>query len=436
MNKVPFKRISEVAGIAMPTLYDKINFLHRQCLAFVGDREKELPGMKFSRLYIAVDRQDYTVNWTDAADKRNIVLHTVGSADNATGYVFGLHLNFDPSFQPEDVEKEAIAAGDYLTGKPFRRYARLWLKGDYEEAVREGQNRERPMLQGPALESEVHARYAEASSRSDIESSDRIDEGIKFPLKGGVQVHAEYTLYGHFFFLRKMLNNVDKIRFFLDQDSGMRASCLSAFADRIKDERCDAFYVSINDELTIDERRGLVAKNKQRMADLKRVYPDLSENQIKLRMLKEEMQRAKSIGRWQDRWVKHPFPNMSEPEKAMCYLTDMHGYDEDHVAWLYNKASLHSIDRFFMQVRRRLSLLERPISTASNEGRKWHGYNPYRPAMIGKLLDIFRVFYNYVETGKDGQTPAMRIGLAKGKVDVEDIIYYAGVPPGEPYDPR
>jgi hypothetical protein len=44
--------------------------------------------------------------------------------------------------------------------------------------------------------------------------------------------------------------------------------------------------------------------------------------------------------------------------------------------------------------------------------------------MIGKLLDIFRVFYNYVETGKDGQTPAMRLGLAKGKVDVEDIIYY------------
>jgi hypothetical protein len=77
-----------------------------------------------------------------------------------------------------------------------------------------------------------------------------------------------------------------------------------------------------------------------------------------------------------------------------------------------------------MQVRRRLSLLERPISSASSAGRKWHGYNPYRPVMIGKLLDIFRVFYNYVETGKDGQTPAMRLGLAKGKVDVEDIIYY------------
>jgi hypothetical protein len=31
------------------------------------------------------------------------------------------------------------------------------------------------------------------------------------------------------------MRSVEKVRFFLDQDSGMRAACLSAFADRIKD---------------------------------------------------------------------------------------------------------------------------------------------------------------------------------------------------------
>jgi hypothetical protein len=34
------------------------------------------------------------------------------------------------------------------------------------------------------------------------------------------------------------------------------------------------------------------------------------------------------------------------------------------------------------------------------------------------------VFYNYCITGKDGKTPAMRLGLAKGKVSLEDIIYF------------
>ena len=42
MNKVPFNRICELTGINMRTLYDKIDFIHRQCLAFVANREQRL----------------------------------------------------------------------------------------------------------------------------------------------------------------------------------------------------------------------------------------------------------------------------------------------------------------------------------------------------------------------------------------------------------
>ena len=49
---------------------------------------------------------------------------------------------------------------------------------------------------------------------------------------------------------------------------------------------------------------------------------------------------------------------------------------------------------------------------------------PYKLAMVGTLLDIFRVFYNFVEVGRNKQTPAMRMGLAKGKITIENIIYY------------
>ncbi len=94
------------------------------------------------------------------------------------------------------------------------------------------------------------------------------------------------------------------------------------------------------------------------------------------------------------------------------------------MARLYNKASLHSIDCFFMQVRRRLSILERPIGSASNKGRTWYGYSAYNPETIVKMLGIFRVFYNYCLAGQDKKTPAMRLGLAKGKVSLEDIIYF------------
>lgn len=68
--------------------------------------------------------------------------------------------------------------------------------------------------------------------------------------------------------------------------------------------------------------------------------------------------------------------------------------------------------------------LERPISTSSSFQRRWHGYNAYNPAIIIKLLDIFRVFYNYIEVGKDGQTPAMRLGLAKSNIEMDNVVHY------------
>jgi hypothetical protein len=187
---------------------------------------------------------------------------------------------------------------------------------------------------------------------------------------------------------------------------------------------CDAFYVRINKTYTVDEKRQVLANSRKVFKRVKIEHPELTDNEIKLLLIKQRMDNMTEMGKWKDRWLSHPFPNMSEPEKAICYLTDHHDYDENHKAWLYNKASMHGIDCFFMQVRRRLSLLERPISTASSTGRVWYGYSPYNPVVIVKLLDIFRIYYNYCLVGKDKQTPAMRIGLAKGSVPLENIIYY------------
>ena len=422
VNKVPFRRICEVEGITMSTLYRKIDFIHRQCVSFAAEREQILPTMPFARLYVGVDGQDYMLNWANADDRRNIIFHAIGSADNTTGYVLGLHLNFDPSLDSGEIETDAIASGDYELKPAYRKYARLWLRGDYIEAIKKARA-QRFGIHGGSLRDNIAATYEDVGKRDDLEAFDNLDDDLALP-KDGMQVRGEYTMYGHFFFLRKLLDNTEKIRFFLDQDSAFRAACLSAFSDRIKEGRCDAFYVRTNTEATIDEKRRILTENRRHMEVMKQLHPNLKEWEVRLLMIKEKMAQMVNIGRWQDRWVEHPFPNMGEPQKAMCYLTDIHRYDEDHLAWLYNKASLHAIDRFFMQVRRRLSLLERPLSSSANMGRRWFGYGPYKPVMIGKLLDVFRVFYNFVEIGKDMKTPALRLGLAKGKITVEDIIYY------------
>ncbi len=421
MNKSPLKRICEVADVRMETVYGKIDFLHRQCLAFAADRERKLlNGKPIHRIYASADRQEYVVNWSRREDKRNVKLTAIGSADNLTGYVFQMNLNYAPFLDTDEIEADALALGDQSMQPAFRRYAHVWLNVDYEQNLIKPVSRKTAVT---GLNGSIEDAYQVAVGRDDVESSERIASTRRLPSRG-VQIHSEYTMYGHFFHLQKLFGGAEKVRFFLDQDSGIRAACLSAFQSEVANRSCDAFYVRTNKDLTVDEKRRALSDSRREFKASQAVNPGLSENDVKLLLIKQRMATMTEIGKWKDRWLLHPFPSMSEPEKAICYLTDLGDYDADHLAWLYNKASMHGIDRFFMQVRRRLSLLERPISTASSARRTWYGYSPYNPAVIVKLLDIFRVFYNYCLVGEDGQTPAMRIGLAKGKTDMEKIIYF------------
>lgn len=436
MNKMPMMRICEVADINIKTLYDKIDFIHRQCLAFAAKHERKLlEGMAFRRLYVAVDRQDYVVNWSQRRDKRNITLRAIGSADLASGYVFGMHLNFDASLSPAVVEPHAKSLGDYAEAYPFRRYARFWLEPDYTKAVAETTARlaKRGKRRYATLGDDISATYDEAASREDIESPELVTGEESWP-RQGMQVRNEYTMYAHFYLLRQLFQGVQKVRFFMDQESGIRAACLSAFEREIKDRRCDAFYVRLAKEITVDVKRKLITASRAELKRWQDAHAGLTPAEVEVLMMKAELGRAAAIGKWSDRWCVHPFPNNAEPQKAICWLTDLDEAPtdplelanyQDHVASLYLRASLHPIDRFFMQVRRRLSLLERPIGTSSKAGRTWYGYSAYQPENIEKVLAIFRVFYNYCLAGKDGKTPAMRLGLAKAPGQLEDILCFS-----------
>jgi hypothetical protein len=184
--------------------------------------------------------------------------------------------------------------------------------------------------------------------------------------------------------------------------------------------------------LTVDEKRRFKREADKRLQSLRNIHSDLSDYEIKLLVLKESIANVKELGGFKDKWISHPFPSMSEANKAMCWLTEHKNFDENHVANLYNKASLHGVDNFFMKVRRRIVMLERPIHSAGSAGRTWNGYGAYNPAMVAKLLDIFRVVHNYIDVKeiiddngtKIKTTPAKELGLAKAILDYKDILYF------------
>lgn len=421
VNQMPLRRIQEHEEIGNKTLRQRIGFFHRQALAFAAAREAKLKDLPIRRLYLAVDRQDYQINWTRRSDRRNVVLSAVVSVDNASRYVFAHHLNFDPDLDPRKIEADASAIHDPYKPGPFRKYARLWLKSDYAASVLNSA-KARP---AGSLQGDIAGAYAQAQRRKDIEAPEAFTSDEKLP-DMGMQTHGEYTLYAHFLYLKSLIGNAEKWRFFLDQDSGMRAACLAAFKDEILERKADAFFVSINKDLTVDQKRSRKGRAKKEFDEAAAQMPGAAKEDVILALIKDRLATMVPIGKWRDRWLSHPLPDMGEPEKAIAYLTDFGDYDPDHLAWLYNKASLHSADSYFMQIRRRVKSLERPLRSQGNSGRVWNGYAPYDPAMVQKMLDIFRVVHNYVlVSDKDKMTPAMRLGLAKAPLDYEDIIYFS-----------
>ena len=423
VNKVPLSRIVDMLGISWSLLYNRIDYIHSQCLAFAGNRECKLSTMDLERLNISVDRQDHVINWSQRKDKRNVVLSAIASVDNTSGYVFGVHPNFDGDADKEAIDKESSINGDLTLPTPLRVNARYWLDVDYQNSSTRGLKRS---SSGYDLLSKVDGKYKATVNREDVENFDDKTSEEQLP-SYGIQIHAEYTMIAHFYYLKALMPQVKKWRFFLDQESGIRAAVLAAFKDEVKLHTAEAFYVSINKEMTVDAKRHLTNDARARFKEIKVDYPNMTDAQIKLELLKQAIANVSQIGQWKDRWVKHPLPDMSEPEKAMCWLTEHDTFDADHVAWLYNKATIHGVDSFFEKIRRRVQMFERAIRSSGNDGRAWYGYAAYNPSIVGKLLDIFRVVHNYIDVRKeDGvkSTPATRIGLAKAPVTYKDVLYY------------
>lgn len=436
MNAMPLRRIIKVLGISPNQLYDRVDFLYDQAQMFAGARERTLLDRDdLGTRYLSVDRQKLVVNWHSKKVRKNTTLLSIATADQRTGYVFGVNVNFDPFLDSEEVEKDMLRFGDAMLPKAFRRYARVWLPADWNAAAERAKPKSETAGRKP-LATAIEETYAAAQDRPDIEDGDGPSSSSRAPVKG-MLLHEQVVMYAHVQMVCRLLARAQKIRFFTDQESGIRAAILTAVPDRVKARTADAFYVKVLKEMTVDMKRGLVGASKRRLAAVAEAH-GVDLEAAELLLAREELDKAASFGKWGDRWFKHPISDMREPEKSVCWLTDIDPVETDptarkhqlsHHALLHLKATLTAVDRFFMQVRRGLTLAERAVASSNTDKRLWHGKSAYNPEVLVKVLGIFRTYFNYCEVGQDGMTPAMRLGLAKGPIAPQDIVYFTPEPP-------
>lgn len=442
MNAMPIRRIAKVLEISPSMLYQRIDFLYDQCQKFSGARERTLmERTDLGTRHLTTDRQKLVVNWSSKRDRRNTQLLLMATADLATGYVFAANLNYDGALDEAAVEADSAKFGDKHLAWPFRRYARVWLSADYEAAA----VRRAPKLTPSTTASEaldklqvlIEKAYEAALQRDDIEAGDEPSGETRTPPRG-MQLHEQVVMNAHVQFVARLLCRAENLQIFADQESGIRAAIMAACGDRIKGKTADAYYVSVMKETTIDHKRRKMAETKERFQEYQDANPGLTHDEVKIRMMADALAAAVPVGKFKDNWVHHPLPDMREPEKKVCWLTEIGPRSTDpqyieQIAERHLRATLAPVDRFFMQIRRGITLAERGIPSASTERRLWFGKNAYNPDVLAKVLAIFRTYFNYCEAGADKKTPAMRLGLAKGPVSPENIIYWT---PAEPVRQR
>lgn len=434
-NGMHLNRVITTEKLKPPTLYRRIDFFAEQARRFSANRERKLvrnihlasaeecrrrearykeKGLAIpdwntptTKLYLSTDCLDQVTNWRLTSDKRNVQLRLVATAEIGSGYVLAANLAYDPSMDPIEVEKEALACGDYEKKLSMRRFARLWLQNDYTAALTS------PVVAGAPV--------------CDAAEAIEVSAGTQLPLTG-MQVRIEYAMYAHFMLLRQITEGAAKVRFYLDPDPGMDSACLGVFQQEIMEKNCEVFTVSYEKGCTDPQRLRYVNTTYNELEEFRNTsvaYKDLHRRDLAERLM---IARIRAAGAATSEPIAHTLPKKSEPWKEVTWLTDLRDNhyrgDEEHLARLYLKGSLHSVDNFFQRLRRGICLFERPIATPSSNRNMWYGNSPYNPKMLVQMLDIYRAVYNYVEIGGDGKTPAMRLGLARAPLDYEDVIRF------------
>ena len=85
-------------------------------------------------------------------------------------------------------------------------------------------------------------------------------------------------------------------------------------------------------------------------------------------------------------------------------------------------ATLRSVDAYFHKVRSNVRATARPGRTPSSNGRAWDRHYFYNPATLCKVIEIYRFKHNWMGSRSTEATPAMKLGLAAGKVYERDLF--------------
>ncbi|MEE4118060.1 MAG: hypothetical protein V2I65_03495, partial [Paracoccaceae bacterium] len=364
VSKKPIRGIALVSDLSPKAVYDKIDFIHAQCVGFIGERERRASGIRRKYVRLCVDRQDYLINWQSRQNRKNVQFSSSCTVEGKTGYVIAHNLNYDPNVNRVDINDAAKAAGDLLPGSKsyFRIHAQYWLRDEFRDIADRSSYDLRPDPDSEPMLTEdlILEKERERLSWPRSEMADYPCRGNQMP-PDGVMTHLDYTAYAHARLVRRLIGRPDYITIYCDQDEVLRGAFMAAFAAEMRMDQVEMAYVQFQKHMDIDEKRLLANACKPHLAALSATCNCNIEKAISRKMGLDYAKACLTERDWRRRWIEHPRDTMNEPRRKILYLSDTGRKSLIDIGWTLSGASLAPVDNYFMRLRRKVSSLERPI---------------------------------------------------------------------------
>ena len=233
--------------------------------------------------------------------------------------------------------------------------------------------------------------------------------------------------------------NVTKWRFVTDEDNSIITSIYRIFADEIKNNEVHHFLCKVERNR---KRKDAYKDFCESRKDLtlwrqRKRYENLPLSYLASLMLTEQLdthsfydyvkKNNKDYPVWAKNPIHHLLPHVDEGVRMVDCTTDLTKYDNNHISNLLMNVDSRSTNAFIQQIRRSLSILERPLSTA-RAIEKSYIYVNINPKYAQFAVTILRTYYNFCKeiktpTGKP-ETPAQRLGIADKVYNIYDILYF------------
>ncbi|PTW95449.1 hypothetical protein C8N33_1301 [Pararhodobacter aggregans] len=403
-NGMPISKISDFTGLCPRDVYRKIDFIYDRVVDHTARREGSFQSVNWEKVgrRFATDSQRLHLNWPNKKTRAQIAVQHLCTAHANTGYIMAAHLGLDPAIDLPDIEAAMTAAGDFGLPRAFRRQARVWSETEFKTYL-------------DKITRGVQIHPSEAPD---------VDVDLQLPHRGSL-LRQDVMQLAHAFLLRHFLGKGDeRFVFVLDADSGLALSFVAAFAKRIKEASADVIVVQFDKHQSNDQRNMLVGDGKASLEFATGIarsqWSSLKlSDQLELTDIAiEGMLQGSPLGApfaW-------PFHTKSEPHRRIRILTDRADMDPDRRARLMRLATLRSVDAYFHKVRSNIRFAARPAHTPSGNGRTWDRHYLYNPETMVKVVEIYRFAHNWIGSSKTKETPAMKLGIARGKMRLSEFF--------------